>query len=408
MEASISRSFIKFTNRHSINTIILSKRHPLKLSRHPSPTHLSPLCHHTPLATLSLSNPNSHSRYPFPNWKPSLSTPSPFQSNLNTPISTDHFARILSGHSDKSFEWRFAADGVNGRELGFVSEDKRPVVTVVVLGWLGSKQKHLRRYAELYNMFGMDAVTLAAPVNDVLGLHWGRKLEARVAVLTDELVSLLEKKENDGRERFLIFHTFSNTGWLAYGSILNRLQGRQELLDKIKGCVVDSGGDPELDPKVWAAGFTTAILKKQNSAVNSSSEAMEVKNEAPKANVDEKEAFIENFLLTLFEKFFAYILKLPDIKKRLTEVTSTLSENQPLHPQLYLYSTADKVIPFHKIELFAEYQKKLGKKVTTFDFKSSPHVDHFRTFPDKYRSLVQTFLKDCFALEGKQMYNLVK
>ncbi|CAH1434404.1 unnamed protein product [Lactuca virosa] len=372
MEASISRSLIKFTNRNSINTILHSNCHPLKLSPHPSPPVFSPF---TTLATLSLSDPNSHARNHFPNWKPSHFTPSSFPSNVNTPISADRFARILSGHNDKSFEWKFA-DRVNGGELGFLPEDKRADVTVVVLGWLGSRQKHLRR-----------------------------KLESRVTVLTDELVSWLEEKENDGRDRFLIFHTFSNTGWLAYGSILNKLQGRQELLDKIKGCVVDSGGDPELDPKVWAAGFTTALLKKQSSAVNSSSETMEVKN----VNSDDKELeFIEVFLLTLFEKFFAYLLQLPDIKKRLTEVTSTLSENQPSHPQLYLYSTADKVIPFHKIESFAEHQKKLGKKVTTFNFKSTPHVDHYRTFTDTYRSLVQIFLKDCFALEGKQLCNVVK
>ncbi|GJV46911.1 alpha/beta hydrolases superfamily protein [Tanacetum coccineum] len=35
-----------------------------------------------------------------------------------------------------------------------------------------------------------------------------------------------------------------------YGSILNILHGRNELLEKIIGCVVDSGGVPELDPKV--------------------------------------------------------------------------------------------------------------------------------------------------------------
>ncbi|GKC89768.1 hypothetical protein Tco_1150417 [Tanacetum coccineum] len=35
-----------------------------------------------------------------------------------------------------------------------------------------------------------------------------------------------------------------------YGSILNILQGRNELLEKIIGCVVDSGGVLELDPNV--------------------------------------------------------------------------------------------------------------------------------------------------------------
>lgn len=106
-------------------------------------------------------------------------------------------------------------DGVNNRELGLFDKDKRPVVTVVVLGWLGSKQKHLRRYAEMYNQLGLNAVTFAAPVNDMLGFDLGKKLEARIAVLSDELVTWLEKKENDGRERFLMFHTFSNTGWLV-------------------------------------------------------------------------------------------------------------------------------------------------------------------------------------------------
>ncbi|GJX44685.1 hypothetical protein Tco_0261361 [Tanacetum coccineum] len=36
----------------------------------------------------------------------------------------------------------------------------------------------------------------------------------------------------------------------GYGSILNILQGRNELLEKIIGCVVDSGGVPKLDPKI--------------------------------------------------------------------------------------------------------------------------------------------------------------
>lgn len=35
-----------------------------------------------------------------------------------------------------------------------------------------------------------------------------------------------------------------------YGAVLNLLQGRDEVVERIVGCVVDSGGDPELDPKV--------------------------------------------------------------------------------------------------------------------------------------------------------------
>ncbi|XP_076886256.1 uncharacterized protein LOC143536056 [Bidens hawaiensis] len=375
MEASLSRSLtIISTNRHFL---LSSKRHTLK-----------------PLATLSFSNPNSHTHTRI-NFNPTS------QFTANTPIPTNRFARIVSGHTDKSFEWKPALDGVNA---GFGAENKLPAVTVVVLGWLGSKQKHLRRYAEMYNTFGMNAVTFAASVNDVLGFDLGRKLESRIAALAGDLVAWLEKEGDDGRDRFLVFHTFSNTGWLAYGSILNILQGREKLIEKIKGCVVDSGGDPELDPKVWAAGFATALLKKQSSAVSSSSEAEEAQNGA--TNVKEEPLFIETLLLKFFEKFFTHVLEFPDIKKRLTKVTTTLLENQPYCPQIYIYSTADKVIPFQKIESFAEYQKKLGRQVTTFNFKSTPHVDHYRTFPDMYRSLIQSFLKDCFTAKDKQSHSI--
>lgn len=37
-----------------------------------------------------------------------------------------------------------------------------------------------------------------------------------------------------------------------YGAILDDLQGRQDLLEKIKGCIFDSGGEPDLNPKVCA------------------------------------------------------------------------------------------------------------------------------------------------------------
>ncbi|KAJ9561990.1 hypothetical protein OSB04_007150 [Centaurea solstitialis] len=389
MEASLTRSFTKCTNRHFLNTLLLPKHH--HHHHHHQPALFFPIIsQHTRLTTTtSFSNPNSH----FPKFN--LTTSTPFHS---TPISANRFARILSGHNnDSSFQWKLALDGEFDAKLGFVGEDRRSVVTVVVLGWLGSKQKHLRRYAEMYNVFGMDAVTFAASVSDVLSFDLGRRIETRIAALTDELVAWLEEKEKDGRERFLIFHTFSNTGWLTYGSILNRLQGRPELLEKIKGCVVDSGGDPELDPKVWAAGFSTAMLKKQSSAVNSSPEPMETQNDATNANAYEKKPlFIEVLLLAFFEKFFAFLLEFPDVKKRLTKITSTLTKNQPFYPQLYLYSTTDKVIPSHRIESFADLQKKLGRNVTTFNFKSTPHVDHYRTFPDTYTSLIQDFLNQCF------------
>ncbi|XP_057500453.1 uncharacterized protein LOC130784565 [Actinidia eriantha] len=394
MEASVRILNSSAFNRH-FSTSLLLKPHPhLKLPR------ILPNPPRRPRIAIA-TNPNNsltrfHSSFPHP-----ISNPlgfSQFISTLhasNSSISTNNFDPFVSDSNDKFFEWNFALKEENVGVVG----DNGPVVTVVLLGWLGANPKHLRRYVELYNSRGIHAVTFVASVKDVLWFDLGRKLQQRISALAHDLESWLGESERDGRERLLIFHTFSNTGWLAYGAILDNLQGRQDVLMKIKGCIVDSGGDPEINPKVWAAGFTAALLKKRSYSAYPPSEAREgLESETSLSKMQQTEPLlIETILLVAFEKLFFFVLNLPDIKQRLTKVISTLSRNQPLCPQLYLYSTADKVIPSQSVESFVEKQRREGRKVWCFNFGSSPHVDHYRTFPDIYLSQLQNFLKECLA-----------
>lgn len=95
---------------------------------------------------------------------------------------------------------------------------KKPVLTVVLLGWLGAQQKHLKKYAEWYNARGIHAVTFVIPMADILSFKVEKNAEEHVDFLARHLAQWLsdqgEHGDADG-EKQLMFHTFSNTGWLT-------------------------------------------------------------------------------------------------------------------------------------------------------------------------------------------------
>uniref|UniRef100_A0A8H8CEK2 Uncharacterized protein n=1 Tax=Psilocybe cubensis TaxID=181762 RepID=A0A8H8CEK2_PSICU len=58
-------------------------------------------------------------------------------------------------------------------------------------------------------------------------------------------------------------------------------------------------------------------------------------------------------------------------------------------PRLYLYSTADKLIPYREIEAHAQRGKQSGFTVTLERFDNSPHVAHAKMHPERYWAAIQ-------------------
>ncbi|EEF49624.1 transmembrane protein 53 [Ricinus communis] len=266
---------------------------------------------------------------------------------------------------------------------------------VVLLGWLGSKQKHLKKYAEWYTSRGFHVITFTFPMSEILSYQVGGKAEQDIDLLVNHLADWLE--EEHGKN--LVFHTFSNTGWLTYGVILEKFQQQDpSLMEKIKGCIVDSAPVAAPDPRVWASGFSAAFLKKNSVAskvhLNSRESSVEV-SVGRKTFVEPKPAATEAALLVILEKFFGVVLNLPTVNRRLSDVLSLLSSGQPTCPQLYIYSSADRVIPARSVETFIEEQRKVGHEVRACNFVSTPHVDHFRNDPKLYGTQLSQFLDDC-------------
>ncbi|XP_058092068.1 uncharacterized protein LOC131237962 isoform X2 [Magnolia sinica] len=251
--------------------------------------------------------------------------------------------RLDSSVADTKQQFFARNRSTEGGNVGFCGE-KGQDLTVVMLGWLGAEQRHLRRYGDFYSSRGIRAVPFVVPMRDLLGFDLGRKVEGRIAALAEDLIEWLSEREKDEREPALLFHTFSNTGWLVYGAILDKFQQRGDFAKKIKGCIIDSGPEPELNPQVWAAGFSAALLKQRCSSAYSSAEVTE--GSPLDGNLGYYRPSSPN----------------PEFVGRLKKIISILSSDQPPCPQLYLYSTADKVIPARSVESFIREQKKSGRK----------------------------------------------
>nr|CAB3448776.1 unnamed protein product [Digitaria exilis] len=279
---------------------------------------------------------------------------------------------LLPPDSEPFIEWDPPPADPAASPLGGAGGAGEGATLVVLLGWLGARQKHLRRYADLYRERGVGAVRFVVPVCELIGLDLGRHVERRVADLSAEIAAWCDAD----RRRTLLFHTFSNTGWLAYGAVLENLQSRADITERIRGCIVDSAPVLEIRPEVWAAGFSAAMLKKSSSMTGPSAESLD----GP-------------------IKFFEVVLYVPDINKRLCKVLSVLSDKQPPCPQFYLYSSADRVIPGECVESFMDLQRSLGRSVFAHNFVSSPHVDHYRSFPHIYSAKIDEFLKICSTVK---------
>ncbi|KAM7309375.1 transmembrane protein 53-A-like [Ixodes scapularis] len=246
---------------------------------------------------------------------------------------------------------------------------KEPVV--YLLGWAGCKDKHLSKYGSIYEDEGCITIRYIAPVKHL----FHRKCDGVLEEHAYTLLSLLEDFKLEDHPLF--FHVFSNGGAFVYLLMSRQFRDRVDIMSKIRGVVFDSG---PARVGFWQGVHVMASF---------------VSTKMPLRYVV---AFFWALTVWLYSTL-NWVGGLFLNMRRHASTFDSLLEEQPLCPQLFLYSKKDAVCSHDSIAAFAEARRARGVPVEEVVWEDSPHVQHFVLNRQRYVGSVVDFMKRC--LEGK-------
>ncbi|XP_028833733.1 transmembrane protein 53 [Denticeps clupeoides] len=245
---------------------------------------------------------------------------------------------------------------------------KEPVV--ILLGWAGCKDKHLSKYSNMYNEQGCVTICYIAPLKTVfISESFGYKELRRTA---SRLLEILYDYEVENRP--VLFHVFSNGGFMLYRYVVELLRGHAQFGTlHVLGTVVDCAP---------GSGNVRGALRALSTSLG------------PNVSIAAR-----YFLLALFAVAVVLlrIVLYPLTKYFHKNHYDAMMDRPAPWPQLYLYSRADRVIRHRDVERMVAVLRGRGLSVESFDFVTPAHVSLFRDFPEDYSRRCRDFLEVCMS-----------
>lgn len=276
-----------------------------------------------------------------------------FEYDIRFSSSTNFYNKNSDPTSDDEFMSRYK-----------IIQSEEPVI--VLLGWGGCKERHLSKYTSIYGKHGCTTLMYIAPMEMLISVN-PRKI---LTTNAKKLVNLLE--DMDLIEKPLFFHCFSNGGALMYDLIKEVLLKRDEIYN-VRGCIFDSG------PTEFGLLYMCRTL------------LVIFQNETFKKYVNSIVIFLYLYILFLYNWMLSYFYDNQDILKKISLWHSLVLESN-ICPQLFLFSKEDTICNYKSIQKFIELRKNKDVKVDFYMWNKTPHVSHFRYFPDQYARIILDFV----------------
>lgn len=281
-----------------------------------------------------------------------------------------------------------------------------PKTVVLLFAWLGAQDRHISKYVDMYESISNNVSVLVFKTS-ISEMAIARAMEKRSLENLHRIVNWFHGEEME--QKNVVLHSFSQTGFMALGSIFNLEQELEntlshkrkdvlsseatttviemnqrydeeeleELLEHwknvtkdIKGIIIDSGPSFAC-PTIWAKGITSSLTGLDAS------------------HIEHQHPFVLSMAYTLSKKYF----ESPEVLKHLRKIREAWSLHVPRVPRLYMYSKSDALIPSKQIESFIELERRGGiKQQYIYCSPSASHCALLKEQPEMYASKVHHLL----------------
>lgn len=278
----------------------------------------------------------------------------------------------------------------------FVGPIDHPTSTkgvVIMYGWMGSIQKHVRKYAELYVKRGwavvygtIDVVPTALRDQSVLG-----KVATESVVKAAEAVREVEK--DTGSNVPVILHYFSNGGAFA-AEMLDILIKEAKETDTEKSSAIDPAVKQDMlliSERLYEKGYE--IIDSAPAYLHDRTVYDALDTAMPQAHLR---------IATKVLIFMFYIVR--DIVRAIQgkehvaiEFWKNTIDSDLCLRQIFIYSVKDSITDHTKIDELIEERKKIkpGVQIISSKFEDSGHVMHLRRYPKEYMEILDQVVNSC-------------
>jgi len=294
-----------------------------------------------------------------------------------------------------------------GLRIEVKSVSRRPRALAIVLGWLGSKQKHLDKYSKLWLDRDCDCITVISPMLSImtgLGIRQVTKMVLREA---NKIVRRSELSEAGWGQLPVLLHIFSNGGAFVLEDIMDFIQYWTRQTKSVEE-FSSSGIFP-------CCGYTESrrLLRHNCDYVSHRlSHGCLIFDSAPcylhysagakalgEANVH-LPMVLRLMLQSLFLLFarimdlFSYILSCGRVKRRAIRFWQKMMNCKMSLSHVYVYSTNDDVTDHQHLDRLVRCYK-MSERINVLKvlrFGDSKHVQHLRKHKCEYEEMIDYVL----------------